>query len=160
MLHKDISPEHMHALSAWKLADSAALAAIVPLEEDEGKMAWVQDSNQFCVLVNYDPVTWVVFNPPEAVYTAEDIAIIDTADNYTGDTVEEALTEIAERVTAAETALEDVLTPVDITTTPPVEGDMIRFDGTNWVPVTFPMITVSATEPSSPALGDLWIDIS
>jgi hypothetical protein len=43
-----------------------------------------------------------------------------------------------------------------------VDGQKLMYDGglAKWVPVTSATVTVSATAPLNPRVGDLWIDIS
>jgi hypothetical protein len=39
-------------------------------------------------------------------------------------------------------------------------NDVLRFNGTLWANYAMATITVSATEPSSPSVNDVWIDTS
>jgi len=48
-----------HAVHDWEVADSAALAALVPTSDDIGKIAWQQDDDSFHFLSDDSPVTWV-----------------------------------------------------------------------------------------------------
>lgn len=52
----------------------------------------------------------------------------------------------------------DDLSGVDLSTTPPVAGDVLSYDGTNWVPGEGgnSNVTISSTAPADPENGDLW----
>ena len=53
----------------------------------------------------------------------------------------------------------DGLSDVDTTTTAPSTGDALVWNGTNFVPGDATAnVTISATAPSNPSLGDVWLD--
>lgn len=64
MLHKDALASDIHIVHNWAVADAAALAALVPIAGDNGKVAWQQDNNTFYVLADYVAPTWVLLNTP------------------------------------------------------------------------------------------------
>jgi hypothetical protein len=71
MLHKDVTvTEGIHILHAWSVADAAALAALVPVAADVGKVARQADTGVFYVLKNNSPVTWIAISASREVLTA------------------------------------------------------------------------------------------
>jgi hypothetical protein len=59
MLHKNIPLGEIHYIHNWEVADAAALAALVPIESDRGKLAWQLDTNEFFFLANHVGPVWV-----------------------------------------------------------------------------------------------------
>ena len=58
MLHNTIPLGHIHAIHNWEVANAAALAALVPIESDRGKLAWQLDTNEFFFLVSEVGPVW------------------------------------------------------------------------------------------------------
>lgn len=84
------------------------------------------------------------------------VGVEDAAGNFTATTVEGVLAELGAASSGATNL--DELTDVDTTTTAPVAGDLLRFDGSNFVPIS--LIVESATEPTGAASfpGVIWND--
>ena len=58
MLHQVIPLGEIHAIHNWEVADAAALAALVPIASDKGKLAWQLDTNEFYFLVSEIGPVW------------------------------------------------------------------------------------------------------
>lgn len=139
MLHKYSTPSNNHILHSWDVADEAALLAIAGLvEADEGRVALRRDTNSLWLLVDYSVPTWVptVGEPGPQGLSAYEVAV---AEGFVGD---EAAWLLSLKGDTGDTG------PAGADGTDGVDGA----DGT--------VITVSDTAPGSPAVGDLWLDIS
>lgn len=59
MLHKNIPLGDIHFIHNWEVANAAALAALVPVAADKGKLAWQMDTNEFFFLANHTGPVWI-----------------------------------------------------------------------------------------------------
>lgn len=90
MFHKNILAADNHHIVSWFVADAAALAALVPVAADLGRVAFQQDTGTFYILQDDSPVVWKSISNPSAA----DLAIVDAGGYYTAGTIEDALQEI------------------------------------------------------------------
>ena len=61
MLHKNFTvADGLHIIQAWEVADATALAALVPVASDVGKVAYQVDTKKFYVLENNTGPVWAL----------------------------------------------------------------------------------------------------
>lgn len=86
MLHKNASLGSRHAIHNWAPADAAALAAIVPVAGDDGKVALQLDTGDLWALVDYTGPTWIALTiqaadaPVQSVNGATGVVVLDAGD--------------------------------------------------------------------------------
>lgn len=86
MLHKNASLGSRHAIHNWAPADAAALAAIVPVAGDNGKVALQLDTGDLWALVDYTGPTWIALTiqaadaPVQSINGATGIVVLDAGD--------------------------------------------------------------------------------
>lgn len=73
-LHEDATG--IHTVANWTPADSTALAAIVPVSGDDGKVAWQQDTDQLWLLTDYSVPTWVEIGAAPGATPSGEITLI------------------------------------------------------------------------------------
>lgn len=112
----------IHKAYQWEATNAAARAAITGVvAEDVGKFCLQLDNNSLWRLTDNDPVTWAqITGLSNDYYTKTELQTIGQAIVNFGN-----LSNIGSI---------DVLNDVDITTTPPVVGQALLWDGTNFVP--------------------------
>lgn len=93
MLHQLIEPLYRHGIPSWTVADPTALAALVLVPADIGRVAIQVAPFNILMLTDDSPATWA------SIYAAGgsaagSVSIVDAGGYYTGTTVEAALQEI------------------------------------------------------------------
>jgi len=116
MLHRNVLAGDNHIIHNWEVADATALAALVPVAGDDGKIAWQQDNDSFWVLVDYAAPTWKqLLSSASGATAASSVTIADAGTYYTGTEVEAALQEVGAALGSLDgrvDALEAIPTPV------------------------------------------------
>jgi len=74
-LHRDLTPEDIHVIHAWSVADETARLALTPAASDVGRVAFQLDTRSLWVCVNHSPVSWRRLDQeqsgiPEVILTA------------------------------------------------------------------------------------------
>lgn len=62
MLHKDVTLGFIHQVHNWAVANLAARLALVVAVADVGKVCWQLDTNDWYVLTDDSPMTWVLLS--------------------------------------------------------------------------------------------------
>jgi len=111
MLHKTSALGEQHFIQQWEVADATALAALSLIATDVGKIARQLDTNEWLLLIDHSPASWLSLDVPGAIsdlaaaiaaaYQPLDAQLTSLAGlAFTGNTLKVV------RVNAAETAFE------------------------------------------------------
>lgn len=98
MFHKNVIPADNHPLHSWLVADPVALAALVPVAADVGKVAIQTTPYAVYVLEEEVGPTWV----PLSGGPGSSISIVDAGGYFVGTTVEDALQEVGASIAMVE----------------------------------------------------------
>lgn len=93
MFHKNIVPADNHPLHSWLVADATALAALVPVTADVGKVAIQLSPFVAYVLEKEVGPTWVPITTTGGV-NASVVTVADAGGYYVGTTLEAVLQEV------------------------------------------------------------------
>lgn len=88
-LHKNSAVGDVHQIANWRVADTAALDALVVTEEDTGKIAFQEDSESLWFLTDEVAPTWLLLNPSisglPAGGTAGQVLVKQSGSDYDAD---------------------------------------------------------------------------
>lgn len=157
MLHKKMSGVNNHPIHSWKVADEAARLALVLEADDNGRLCWQTDIDQFFVLLDHAVPTWkAAIGTPgdegDPGLSAYEVAVANGFVGTETDWLNSLVGPPGSGLPVGGTAGQ-VLTKQSAT-----DGDAAWED----LP-PFPegqTIIVSATPPLFPVLNQLWLDIS